>query len=93
MAIEGIVLLILWPVLLGVKIFALVDCLRRPSEYFPYLNKQTKPLWLGLTSLAVLTGLVPGWTTSIFGIAGIVIALIYLFDIRPKMIEATGRNF
>jgi len=30
---------------------------------------------------------------SIFGMAGTVIALIYLFDIRPKMIEITGRKY
>jgi hypothetical protein len=30
-------------------------------------------------------------TLSLFGIAGAVIALIYLFDIRPKIQAITGR--
>ena len=44
-----------------------------------------------LAGLALLTGLVPNLTLSLFGIAGAVIALIYLFDIRPRIKSITGR--
>jgi len=44
-----------------------------------------------LTGLAALTGVLPQLTLTIFGIAGIVIALIYLFDIRPRIIDITRR--
>jgi hypothetical protein len=48
-------------------------------------------LWLVLTGLAALVGLLPGATLDIFGIAGTVIALVYLFDVRPKIVEITRR--
>jgi hypothetical protein len=48
-------------------------------------------LWLVLTGLAALVGLLPGMTLELFGIAGTVIALVYLFDVRPKIVEITQR--
>jgi hypothetical protein len=93
MGLDEIIILILWAILLGVKAFALVDCLRRPADYFPVIGRQSKILWVALTAVSLLAGLAPNLTMSIFGIAGTVIALIYLFDIRPKMIEITGRKF
>ncbi|NDH14249.1 MAG: DUF2516 family protein, partial [Actinobacteria bacterium] len=82
--------LALWVVLLALKGFAFVDCLRAPGAVFPSIGRQTKILWLVLTGLALLTGLVPNLTLSLFGIAGAVIALIYLFDIRPRIKSITG---
>jgi hypothetical protein len=93
MGLDEMIILILWAILLGVKAFALVDCLRRPADYFPVIGRQSKILWVALTAVSLLAGLAPNLTMSIFGIAGTVIALIYLFDIRPKMIEITGRKF
>ncbi len=93
MGIDGLVVQVLWVILLGVKAFALVDCIRRPADYFPFIGRQTKVLWIALTAVSLFTGLAPGLTLSIFGIAGTVISLIYLLDIRPKMIELTGRKF
>lgn len=75
---------------LPLKGFAFVDCLRAPGAVFPSIGRQTKILWLVLTGLALLTGLVPNLTLSLFGIAGAVIALIYLFDIRPRIKSITG---
>ena len=93
MVFDGLVIQILWVILLGVKAFALVDCIRRPADYFPFIGRQTKVLWTALTAISLLAGLAPGLTLSIFGIAGTIISLIYLLDIRPKMIELTGRKF
>lgn len=93
MGLDGMVILILWAILLGVKAFALIDCLRRPADYFPFIGRQTKLLWVVLTAVSLVAGLAPNLTMSIFGIAGTIIALIYLLDIRPKMIEITGRKF
>jgi hypothetical protein len=93
MGLDGMVILILWAILLGVKAFALIDCLRRPADYFPFIGRQTKLLWVALTAVSLVAGLAPNLTMSIFGIAGTIISLIYLLDIRPKMIEITGRKF
>ncbi len=89
--VQGVVVIVLWVLLLGLKGFAFFDCLRAPTQVFPAVGRQSKILWLVLTGLAFLTGLVPGLTLSLFGIAGAVIALIYLFDIRPKIQAITGR--
>ncbi len=89
--VQGVVVLVLWVVMLGLKGFAFVDCLRAPTQVFPAVGRQSKILWLVLTGLALLAGLLPNLTLSLFGIAGAVVALIYLFDIRPKIQAITGR--
>ena len=75
----------------GLEGFAFVDCLRAPTQVFPAVGRQSKILWLVLTGLALLAGLLPNLTLSLFGIAGAVVALIYLCDIRPKIQAITGR--
>jgi len=90
-AVQDLVVLVLWVVLLGLKGFAFVECLRAPTQAFPAVGRQSKVLWLVLTGLALLTGLLPNLTLSLFGIAGVVVALIYVFDIRPKIKSITGR--
>ncbi|MGA0209866.1 MAG: DUF2516 family protein [Candidatus Nanopelagicales bacterium] len=90
-AVQDIVVLALWVVLLGVKGVAFVECLRAPTAAFPAIGRQSKVLWLILTGLALLTGLAPNLTLTLFGIAGAVIALIYVFDIRPRIKSITGR--
>jgi Protein of unknown function (DUF2516) len=91
-AVQDLVIYALWALLLGVKAFALVDCFRRPAQAFPAVGRQTKTLWLILAAVAALTGLLPGLTLTIFGIAGTVVAMIYLFDVRPRIVEITGRR-
>ena len=93
MGFESLIVYALWAILLAVKIFAFVDAIRRPGDYFPVIGRQTKLLWVAMTGVSVLAGLAPSLALSIFGIAGTVISLIYLFDIRPKMIEITGRKY
>ncbi len=90
-AVQDVVILALWVVLLGVKGFAFIECLRAPTAAFPAIGRQTKVLWLILTGHALLTGLLPNLTLTLFGIAGAVIALIYVFDIRPRIKSITGR--
>ena len=87
---QNVVGLALGVVLLALKGVAFVDCLRAPGAVFPSIGRQTKILWLVLTGLALLTGLNPDFTLGLFGIAGAVIALIYLFDIRPRIKSITG---
>lgn len=89
-AVNELVVLVLWIVLLGVKIVALVDCIRRPAAAFPAVGRQSKALWLILTGVSLLVGLLPGQTLDLLGLAGTVVALIYLFDVRPRLQEITG---
>ena len=80
-----------WVLMLVLKGFAFIDCIRRPAAAFPAIGRKSKTLWLVLTGLAALTAVVPSLTFDIFGIAGAVAALVYLFDVRPKIAEITGR--
>ena len=57
---------------------------------FPAVGRQSKVLWQVLTALAALSGLLPSLTLSIFGMAAIVIALVYLFDVRTRIIDITN---
>ncbi len=90
-AVQEFVVFGLWIVMLGVKGFAFIDCLRQPTDAFPAIGRQNKVLWMVLTGVAAATALLPALTLSLFGLAGIVVALIYLFDIRPKIKEIMGR--
>jgi NO-binding membrane sensor protein with MHYT domain len=90
--VQGLVLLAMWVVTLAVKGFAFVDCIRRTPQAFPAVGRQSKALWLILTGLAAGTGFFPGFTINIIGLAAIVVALVYLFDVRPKIIDITSRR-
>ena len=90
-AVQSLALWLIWALMLGVKAFALYDCVRQPAPAFPAVGRQTKPLWLVLVGLALLIGLLPSQTFGLLGIASVVIALVYLFDVRPKVLDITGR--
>jgi hypothetical protein len=87
---QNLVITVLWVVFGVVKIWAFVDCVRRPAQAFPAVGRVSKLLWLLLTGIAMLTGLIPGLTLGIIGIAGIVVALVYLFDVRVRIAEITS---
>jgi len=89
-AVQDIVVLVLWVLLLAVKGYALFDCFRRPTAAFPAVGRQSKVLWLILCAVAALTGVLPDLTLTLFGIAGTVVALVYLFDVRPRIVQITG---
>jgi hypothetical protein len=58
--------------ILGLVIWAIVDVAQRPSSV---LSSRAKTAWI--------IGLVLG--TLLFGIVGVVIALVYLVGIRPRL--------
>jgi hypothetical protein len=91
--VQGLVLLALWVITLGLKGYAFIDCLRRPQQAFPAVGRQTKVLWLAITAIAALTGLLPSMTLNLIGIAGTVVALVYLFDVRTKIIDITTNRW
>ena len=89
-ATQDLVTLVLWVLFGIVKIWAFVDCVRRPAPAFPAVGRVSKVLWLILTGAAALTGLLPQLTLGIIGIAGLVVALIYLFDVRTRIVDILG---
>jgi uncharacterized membrane protein len=70
--------------------WAFVHCLRSRPDAFPAIGRSSKGLWLALTGGAVVISLAGFSAMSMFGIAAIVIAAVYLLDIRPKIIEITS---
>lgn len=72
-----------------VKTWAFVDCLTRPKDAFPAAGRRTWTFWAVLTGLAAVTALVTS-PIGIFGLLGLVIALVYLLDVRVRVKEVTG---
>ena len=77
---------------LVVKIWALADCATRPKDSFPAADRRTRNFWLLLTGAAALTAFIGG-PIGIFGLAGLVISLVYLLDVRPRVREVTGSRY
>lgn len=78
-------------IVLGVV--ALVDAAVRRADAYPAAGKQTKPMWLGILGAGLLCQIVfpvlGGGMLSILGMAGIVAAIVYLVDVRRRLIEVT----
>jgi len=85
--VQNVVLLVLWVLFLVIKVYAFIDCIRRPTPAFPAVSRQSKVLWLILTGVSALAGLVVQNPLSLFGIAGLVVSLVYIFDVRIRIIE------
>ncbi len=75
-----------------IKVWAFIDCVRRPAQAFPAIGRLNKPFWMIITGIAALSGLAFTYipAVSLLGIAGIIAALVYLFDVRPRLTEITG---
>lgn len=73
---------------------ALIDAARRRGDAFVAASKQTKPIWLGILGGGLVAQIVfpalGGSILSILGMAGIVAAIVYLVDVRRRLIEVTG---
>jgi hypothetical protein len=89
--IENSILLMVSFALLIVKGFALVDVLTRRTEVFPAADKQTKSMWLILLLVAMVAHLVFWNPIGILNLAGTVVALVYVLDVRPAVRSLTRR--
>ena len=92
--IEGLFSLVVEVILLGVKIYAFVNCLMYSKESYPAANKLTKPAWgiilgLGLVIQVVLAGSSP---INLINLAFTIAAFVYLADVRPALASLTRRR-
>lgn len=71
-------------------IFALVDALRTRSQAFPAAGKLTKNMWLLILGVAVAANVAILNILTIFGIAGVIAAAVYILDVRPAIREVGG---
>ena len=70
-----------------VGIYAFVHALRQRSDAFTAANKQTKPIWGAITGVATLLLIFTGGPLSFFWLIGIIAVLVYLLDVRPRVVE------
>ena len=77
---------------LAMGLWALVDAAIRPTDAYPAAGRQTKLIWLAILG----GGLLAQWIfpalfgpLAILGLAGIVAAIVYLVDVRRRVIEVS----
>jgi len=92
--VEGLFSLLVEVILLGVKIYAFVNCLMYSKESYPAANKLTKPAWgiilgLGLVIQVVMAGSSP---INLINLAFTIAAFVYLADVRPALASLTRRR-
>ena len=82
--------------LVALRAWAFVDCLTRKASAFPAVDKLTKPAWATILLIAGALGTLLGQPTgpasvlSIFSLASVVAAAVYLADVRPAVREISN---
>jgi Protein of unknown function (DUF2516) len=92
----GLVNTVMLVLLVGVvvmSVYAFVHAAMQRHDAYTAADKLTKPVWLLiLAGAVVLTSVL----YPIFGVFGMVIAAcasgVYLFDVRPKLLEIQGKS-
>lgn len=93
LVLNGLQNLIMWAIhiaTLVASLWAFIDCARRRPDAFPAIDRKSKNLWLGLTGAAVVVSLAGFSPLGMLGLASIIVAAVYLLDVRPKIAEITG---
>ena len=70
---------------LALKLWALVDASVRPQAAYLAAGKLNKIAWVAILAAAVLLG--GGSVLGLFGLLGLVAAIVYLVDVRPAVRE------
>ena len=75
-------------------VFAFVHALIQRPDAFTAADRMTKPAWLAITAGAAVALLLFEFAgfTWMFWMAGLVAALVYIVDVRPKLNEAQRGN-
>lgn len=70
-------------------LFAFIHAVTQRTDAYTAAERMTKPAWLGITGggTAALMLFEPWGFTQLFWLAGLVAVLIYMVDVRPKLIE------
>jgi hypothetical protein len=72
-----------------VGLFAFLHAAVQRTDAYAAANKMTKPIWLAITGGGTLACALFHFYdfTLMFWIAGLVAILVYIVDVRPKLIE------
>ena len=76
--------------LAALHIWAVVDCATRKAAAFPAVDKLTKPAWLAILVVAGLLGTFASQPAGILSLVSVVVAAVYLADVRPAVREISG---
>lgn len=70
-------------------LFAFVHAVLQRADAYTAADRKTKPVWMAITGGATILLFFTGFygTGSLFWLASIVAVLVYLVDVRPKLIE------
>nr|WP_219905563.1 DUF2516 family protein [Actinopolyspora mortivallis] len=78
----------LWIAGIVVGVYAFGHAAMQRADAFTAANKLSKPAWLGITGAgALVLILMRGGPMTIIWVAGLVAALVYIVDVRPKVLE------
>lgn len=88
---ESYVVLALFLLMAALELFALVDALIRPAAAYAAADKLSKPGWLLILVLSLLTCLAIRSPLNIIGLLGAVAAGVYVADVRPALASITRR--
>lgn len=88
---ENAVVLALFLLMAALELFALVDALIRPAAAYAAADKLSKPGWLVILVLSLLTCLAIRSPMNIIGLLGAVAAGVYVADVRPALASITRR--
>ena len=86
---------ILGYIFVALKIWAFVDATTQKKEVFAAVGRQSKLFWSALLGISVLSQFISVWTAGsnygILQLVGLILAIVYLVDQRPKMNEIRGK--
>ncbi len=91
LSVTGLINLVIWAGLLGVKVFALIDALRYSNDQYVSAGKRSRTLWLVLTGLSLAFHLISDVLT-LPNLAGTIASIVYLVDVRPALQQVSGRG-
>lgn len=79
--------------LVALRAWAVVDCATRKAAAFPAVDKLTKPAWLAILIFSGLFGSlnVLGSQIGPISLISVIVASVYLADVRPAVREISGR--
>jgi len=91
LSVTGLISLVIWVALLGIKVFALIDALRYSNNQYVSAGKRSRTLWLVLTGLSLAFHLITN-VLDLVSLAGTIASIVYLVDVRPALQQVSGRG-
>lgn len=82
-------------IFVAIKMWAFVDAVTQKKEVYAAIGRQSKLFWSALLGISVLSQFISVWSKNsnygILQIVGLILAIVYLVDQRPKMNEIRGK--